>query len=283
MIQGFGLGARAEHYEGLARAHDEHWANRPQWLELITENFMVGGGAPLHHLEQLRRRYPLVLHGVSLNLGSSAPLREDYLDQLVALVERVQPAWVSDHLCWTGTLHGGRFVNAHDLLPLPYARETLAHLRGRIERVQERLRQPLVLENVSSYVQFAADEMDEASFLATLVRQTGCRLLLDVNNVYVSHRNHGFDPQAFIDALPAGAVAQIHLAGHQDQGELVIDTHDAPIRDAVYALYAHTLRRLGPRPTMIERDAEIPPLPELLQELDRVREVAAAALALDAA
>lgn len=275
MIQGFGLGARTEHYEGLKRAHDERWGSAPQWLECISENYFVKGGAPLRHLDELRQRYPMVLHGVSLNLGSTDPLRADYLDDLARLVDRVQPAWVSDHLCWTGTAHG----QVHDLLPLPYARATLEHLRSRIQQVQDRLRRPLVLENVSSYVQFAADEMGEAEFLATLVRESGCQLLLDVNNVYVSHRNHGFDALAFIDAVPAQAVVQIHLAGHEDQGELVIDTHDAPIRDEVYALYAYTLRRLGMKPTMIERDADIPPLAELLLELDRVRGVAAEAVA----
>jgi uncharacterized protein len=270
----FGLGARTEHYTDLVRAADEHWPKRPQWLECITENFMVPGGAPLHHLEQLRERYPLVLHGVSLNLGSTSPLRTDYLDALAALIDRVQPAWVSDHLCWTGTAHG----QLHDLMPLPYTRSALDHLRARIDAVQNHIRRPLVIENVSSYVQFSADEMGEAEFIATLVRETGCGLLLDVNNVYVSHRNHGFDAQAFIDALPAHAVRQIHLAGHEDQGDLVIDTHDHPVCDAVWALYAHTVARLGPRPTLIERDDHIPPLTELLDELDQARRVAAEAL-----
>ncbi|MBB5205587.1 hypothetical protein HNQ51_002914 [Inhella inkyongensis] len=268
VIQGFGLGARVEHYADLVRAADEGWANRPDWLEFISENFMVGGGPPLRHLEQLRARYPAVLHGVSLNLGSTTPLREDYLRDLCALVERVQPAWVSDHLCWTGSAH----AQLHDLLPLPYSRAALDHLGPRIQQVQDRLRQPLVIENVSSYVQFAADEMMESEFIATLVRETGCRLLLDVNNVYVSHRNHGFDAQAFIQAIPPEAVVQIHLAGHEDQGDLVIDTHDHPIRAEVFALYTHTLQHLDRAvPTMIERDDHIPALAELLQELDAVR------------
>jgi uncharacterized protein (UPF0276 family) len=274
-LSGFGLGARVELYADLARAADEAWPNRPEWLEFISENYMVGGGAPLHHLDRLRARYPAVLHGVSLNLGSTTPLRADYLDALAALVERVQPAWVSDHLCWTGTAHG----QLHDLLPLPYARATLDHLRGRVQQVQEWLKRPLVIENVSSYVQFAADEMGEAEFIATLVRETGCQLLLDVNNVYVSHRNHGFDARAFIDAMPAGAVVQIHLAGHEDRGDIVIDTHDHAIRAEVWALYAYALQRLGARPTMIERDDAIPPLPELLAELDQARAVARSVLA----
>jgi uncharacterized protein len=272
----FGLGARTEHYTDLVRAADEHWPKRPQWLECITENFMVPGGAPLHHLEQLRERYPLVLHGVSLNLGSTSPLRTDYLDALAALIDRVQPAWVSDHLCWTGTAHG----QLHDLMPLPYTRSALDHLRARIDAVQNHIRRPLVIENVSSYVQFSADEMGEAEFIATLVRETGCGLLLDVNNVYVSSINHGFDAMAYINALPAERVVQLHLAGHSvgDDG-LLIDTHDAPVCDAVWALYAHTLRRLGPRPTMIERDDHIPALPVLLTELALARGIAEAVAA----
>lgn len=274
-LNGFGLGARVEHYADLQRAADESWPNRPDWLEFISENHLVGGGAPLHHLDQLRARYPAVLHGVSLNLGSTTPLRADYLDALAALIERVQPAWVSDHLCWTGTAHG----QLHDLMPLPYSRAALDHLGTRIAQIQERLKRPLVVENVSSYVQYAADEMGEAEFIATLVRESGCKLLLDVNNIYVSHRNHGFDPRAFIDAMPADAVWQIHLAGHEDQGDLVIDTHDHPIRAEVWDLYDYTLARIGLKPTMIERDDHIPPLGELLAELDQARTIAQAVFA----
>ena len=275
-LGGFGLGARAPHFGELARAADERWPGRPEWLEFITENLMVGGGPPWHHLETLRARYPVVLHGVSLNLGSTTPLRDDYLRALREVARRVQPAWISDHLCWTGTAHG----QLHDLLPLPYSRAALDHLGTRIDAVQNALGQPLVIENVSSYVQFEADEMDEAGFIAALVRETGCRLLLDVNNVYVNHRNHGLDAQAFIDAMPAHAVVQIHLAGHSDEGDLVIDTHDHDVRTEVWALYAHALRRMGRLvPTMIERDDRIPPLRELLGELDMARGVAAEALA----
>jgi len=274
MIQGFGLGARTPHFTDLARAGDERWPGRPDWLEFITENLMVGGGSPWHHLERLRERYPVVLHGVSLNLGSTAPLRDDYLRALRGVVRRVQPGWVSDHLCWTGTAHG----QLHDLLPMPCSRAALDHLRPRIAAVQDALGAPLVIENVSSYVQFAADEMDEAAFLAALVRETGCRLLLDVNNVYVNHRNHGLDPAAYVDRLPADAVVQIHLAGHEDQGDLVIDTHDHDVRPEVWDLYAHALRRLGRAvPTMIERDDDIPPLASLLDELATARAVAARA------
>jgi uncharacterized protein (UPF0276 family) len=213
----------------------------------------------------------MVMHGVSLSIGSADPLDLGYLGELRALADRIEPAWVSDHLCWTGVDHR----NLHDLLPLALNRATLEHLLPRIAQVQELLGRRLVLENVSSYLQFEADELGEAQFIAELARRSGCGLLLDVNNVYVSSRNHRFDPQAYIDTLPPESVVQIHLAGHEDLGDLVIDTHDHPVCDAVWALYAYTLGRIGPRPSMIERDDHIPPLPELLAELDQAREVAA--------
>jgi len=264
----FGLGLRTEHYQALAEPLPA--GLRPDWLEIISENYLVPGGKPLWHLERLRRDYPVVMHGVSLSIGSADPLSLDYLRELKALADRIQPAWLSDHLCWTGVDHR----NLHDLLPMPYTEASLRHLCGRIAQVQELLQRPLVLENVSSYVAFAADEMDEASFVAELLRRSGCRLLLDVNNVYVSARNHGFDPRAYIDRMPAAQVVQIHLAGHEDLGELVIDTHDHAVCPAVWELYAYTLGRLGPKPTMIERDDQIPPLADLLAELATAREVA---------
>ncbi len=263
----FGLGLRVEHYAALT---EPHLASRPDWLEIISENYLVPGGKPLWHLQQLRRDYPMVMHGVSLSIGSTDPLDLTYLRELRALADRIEPAWVSDHLCWTGVDHR----NLHDLLPLALNRATLEHLLPRIDRVQEVLGRRLVLENVSSYLQFEADELGEAQFIAELARRSGCGLLLDVNNVYVSSRNHGFDPRAYIDAIPPESVVQIHLAGHEDQGDLVIDTHDHPVCEAVWQLYAHTLAHLGPRPTMIERDDHIPPLPELLAELDQARALA---------
>jgi len=270
--ESFGLGLRVEHYAALA---EPDLVSKPDWLEIISENFMVPGGKPLWHLDRLRRDYPVVMHGVSMSIGSADPLDLGYLRELRALADRVEPAWVSDHLCWTGVDHR----NLHDLLPLALNRATLEHLLPRIAQVQELLGRRLVLENVSSYLQFEADEQGEAQFIAELARRSGCGLLLDVNNVYVSSRNHGFDAQAYIDTIPAESVVQIHLAGHEDQGELVIDTHDHPICDAVWQLYAYTLRRLGPRPSMIERDDHMPPLPELLAELDQARALAAATLA----
>ncbi|MFN7572392.1 MAG: DUF692 domain-containing protein [Betaproteobacteria bacterium] len=269
-IRGFGLGLRTVHYPDF-RA-------KPQpvdWLEIISENYMVPGGAPLAHLDAIRRDVPMVMHGVSLSIGSTDPLNFDYLRQLKALAARVEPGWISDHLCWTGVDRH----NLHDLLPLPYSEEALRHLTERVGRVQDFLGHRLVLENVSSYVSHADDEMTEWDFIAELARRSDCELLLDVNNVYVSSVNHRFEPRRFVDAMPAARVRQIHLAGHEDHGEYIVDTHDHPICDPVWALYRYTVARLGPVPTMIERDDHIPPLPELLAELATVRTVAAAGLA----
>jgi uncharacterized protein (UPF0276 family) len=267
---GFGLGLRPVHYASVLET-----APAVDWFEVITENYLVGGGRPLHFLDAIRARYPIVMHGVSLSIGSTAPLDEDYLRRVRDLALRCAPEWISDHLCWTGT--DGR--NLHDLLPLPYTPEAVAHVASRIEHVQERLGRPLVLENVSSYVSYTSSAMSEWEFLTALARRTGCRLLLDVNNVYVSSRNHGFDAREFIDGVPLDAVQQFHLAGHQDYGTHCIDTHDAPVRDEVWDLYAHTVRRFGPVSTLLERDDHIPPLAELVAELDHARAVARAARA----
>ncbi|MBV8502166.1 MAG: DUF692 domain-containing protein [Paucibacter sp.] len=270
-VNGFGLGLRSEHYAAFAEPLSSSFTSglAPDWLEIISENYMVPGGAPLAHLDRIRRDYPMVMHGVSLSIGSADALDLDYLRELKTLAQRVQPAWISDHLCWTGVDHR----NLHDLLPLPCTEATLRHLEPRIAQVQDLLQRPLVLENVSSYVRFEADEMGEAEFIAELLRRSGCRLLLDVNNVYVSSRNHGFDARAYIDLMPAERVVQIHLAGHEDRGDLVIDTHDHPICEAVWDLYAYTLDRIGFKPTMIERDDHIPPLAELLTELHHARQM----------
>ena len=268
-IQGYGLGLRVEHYSDFVSA-----PQRVDWLEIISENYMVDGGKPLHFLDRIRQDYPMVMHGVSLSFGSTDPLDTDYLQKLKALVKHVEPAWVSDHLCWTGT----DSLNLHDLLPLPYTEATLRHLVPRLAQMQDLLGCPFLIENVSSYVSYRADEMTEWEFIGELVARSGCELLLDVNNVYVSSVNHGFDPRAFIDAIPAVAVRQIHLAGHEDHGNYIIDTHDHPICDAVWDLYAYTVRRLGAVPTMIERDDNIPSLDELIAELDAVRRVAQQAL-----
>ncbi len=263
---GFGLGLRTDHYEEIV-------TRRPpvDWFEILSENYMVAGGKPLHFLDRIRADYPLVMHGVSLSIGATDPLDETYLDALDALAKRVEPAWISDHLCWTGT--GGH--NMHDLLPLPYTEEALAHVAERVLRVQDRLGRRLVLENVSTYVAYAESRMSEWEFLTELCRRADCLLLLDVNNVHVSAFNHGFDPLDFLDGVPAGRVQQFHLAGHLDMGSHIIDTHDQPVPDPVWALYAEAVRRFGPGSTMIERDDNIPPLDDLLAELAQARRIAA--------
>jgi len=261
---GFGLGLRPDHYEAIL-------ADRPAigFFEALTENYLVPGGKALHFLDRIRAQYPLVLHGVSLSIGSTEPVNREYLRQLKTLIQRVQPAWISDHLCWTGTAG----VNLHDLLPLPYTREALLHLVPRIQEVQDFLGARILLENVSSYVAYEASDMSEWEFLAQLSHEADCLLLLDVNNVYVNSVNHHFDPDEYIRGIPAERVAQIHLAGHERQETFIIDTHDAPIVDAVWKLYRRTCEHIGAVSTMIERDANIPPIGELLAELDLAREL----------
>jgi uncharacterized protein len=272
-LHGFGLGLRTEHYRDFC-SDDRALARRIDWLEVISENYMVPGGKPLHHLDRIRRDVPMVMHGVSMSIGSTDPLNAGYLRDLKALAQRIEPAWVSDHLCWTGVDHH----NLHDLMPMPYTEAALRHLVPRVRQVQDVLGRRLVLENVSSYVSFAADEMSEWEFIGELLQRADCELLLDVNNVHVSSVNHGFDARRFIDAMPRERVRQIHLAGHEDHGNFLIDTHDHPVCAAVWELYGYTVRRLGHVPAMIERDDHIPPLAELVAELDQARAVEAAAL-----
>lgn len=271
-LQGFGLGLRTAHYADFRARPAQAWG--VDWLEIISENYLVPGGPPLAHLDAIRRDTPLVMHGVSLSIGSADPLNLNHLHALRQLIARVEPAWVSDHLCWTAVDHR----HLHDLLPLPCTEAALRHVTERVLQVQDVLGRRLVLENVSSYVAWAADEMGEADFIAELLRRADCELLLDLNNVFVSSVNHGFDARAFIAAIPPGRVRQIHLAGHEATEDGLIDTHDHPVCDAVWTLYRHTVQRLGPVPTMIERDDRIPPLPELVAELDLARQVAASAL-----
>lgn len=266
--RGFGLGLRPPHYRDFMAA--------PQpvdWLEIISENYMVQGGKPLAMLDRIRADYPVAMHGVSMSLGSVHPLDRDYLRSLKAFARRIEPMWISDHLCWTG-MHG---LNLHDLFPLPYTEEAVYHVAARIAQVQDMLERQLVVENVSSYVSYVDSTMNEWQFLTAVAEEADCLLLLDVNNVYVSSVNHGFDARAFIDGVPADRVQQIHLAGHSDMGSYIVDTHDEPISDPVFDLYAHACARCGPVSTMIERDDRIPPLGELLRELERVRRTAGAA------
>lgn len=261
---GFGLGLRPVHYDAIRQGRP-----RVDWFEAITENYLVPGGAPLRNLELVRRDYPVALHGVSLSIGSTDPADEAYLCDLRQLISRVEPAWVSDHLCWTG-VNG---CNLHDLLPLPYTEEALRHVAGRVSRVQDFLGRRILLENVSSYVEFTASEMPEWEFLRGIAELADCDLLLDVNNVYVSSVNHGFEARAYLDALPCHRIRQIHLAGHEHNGNHVVDTHDAPVSEAVWELYRHAVRRFGNVTTMIERDDNIPDLADLVAELDIARAI----------
>lgn len=259
---GFGLGLRVEHFAEILAEPP-----RVDWFEITSENFMVAGGKPLHHLDYVRERYPVAMHGVSLSIGSTDPLDMDYLRALKTLAQRVEPVWISDHLCWTGV--GG--VNSHDLLPLPYTEEAIAHVCSRVGQVQDVLGREILLENLSSYVEFSGSQMPEWQFVAEIARRSGCRLLLDVNNIQVSARNHGFDPLDYLAGIPSDKVWQIHLAGHSDYGDYVIDTHDHDVPVEVWRLYEAAIERFGAISTMIERDDHIPPLPELLQELDIAR------------
>lgn len=268
-INGFGLGLRREHYDEVLRerAHVD-------WFEILTENFLVPGGRPLHNLERVRADYPLVMHGVSLSIGGIAPLDLRYLKQVRALAERIDAGWVSDHLCWTG-VDG---TNLHDLMPLPYTEAALRHVVNRVRRVQDLLGRRLVLENVSSYLKFRDSDMTEWEFLGAVAAQADCELLLDVNNVYVSAINHRFNPLEYLRAIDPSRVRQIHLAGHMNCGHYLIDTHDAPVPPAVWELYAVATQQFGVIPTMIERDANIPALSELVGELDIARRIADSAV-----
>ncbi len=260
---GFGLGLRREHQRDFIE-HDQP----VDFVEIISENFMACGGRPIRTLDAVRERYPVAMHGVSMSLGSSEGLDPGYLGELRALARRLDPLWVSDHLCWT---RAGGFAT-HDLLPLPYTDEALAVCIGNIHRAQDVLERPLLIENPSSYVTFAESTMREWQFLAALVQETGCYLLLDVNNVFVSSRNHGFDPADFLAGVPADRVRQMHLAGHSaGPGGMLIDTHDAPVCAEVWRLYEQAVQRFGPCATMIERDDAMPPLTDLIAELTIAR------------
>lgn len=268
MIAGnrFGLGLRTAHYGAFLA--------QPQpvdWLEIISDNYMVGGGKPLAMLDALRERHPMVMHGVALSIGSAAGPDPAYLERLAALAQRVQPAWVSDHLCWTG-VHGRQL---HDLLPLPYTDEALRVVVANVSRVQDRLGRRILLENVSSYVEFEASTTSEWQFLRAVCEAADCDLLLDINNIHVSAVNHGFDAMDYLRHLPARRIRQIHLAGHTDHGDHLVDTHDHPVADPVWALYREALRLFGPVPTMIERDDHIPPIEALIEELAIARGIAA--------
>lgn len=266
----FGLGLRKPHYGDFL---DGDAAVPVDFVEVISENFMVEGGRPLDVLGHVRERHPVALHGVSMSIGSADGLDADYLRRLRALADAIDPLFVSDHLSWS-RIEG---FNSHDLLPLPYTGEALDTVCANVAHAQDVLGRAMLIENPSSYIAFAG-EMSEWEFLDALCARTGCGLLLDVNNIFVSASNHGFDPIAYLDGIPAARVRQIHLAGHSQGETLLIDTHDKPVPHPVWSLYAAALDRLGPVATMIERDDDIPPLADLLAELDVARGIAGAGL-----
>jgi uncharacterized protein (UPF0276 family) len=259
---GFGVGLRRPHYRYVLE-------NRPaiDWFEVISENFMVAGGRPLDVLERVRERYSIVLHGVSMSLGSTDALNCDYLRDLARLARHFEPAWISDHLCWTGV--GGH--NLHDLMPLPYTREALSHVVSRIRQVQEILERQILIENVSNYVEFTTSTMTEWEFLGTVAEEANCGILLDINNIHVNAFNHRFDPLAYIDAIPVNRVAQFHLAGHSDHGAYLLDTHDHPVCDDVWSLYERAARRFGEVSTLVEWDDNIPEFAELAATAEQAR------------
>lgn len=264
---GFGLGLRPQHYPHI-------FEHRPavDWFEIISENFMDTDGRPKRNLARIKEIYPIVMHGVALSIGTVDPLSSEYLQKLKALADWVRPAWISDHLCWTGIAHR----NTHDLLPVPYTEEALKHIVTRIRQVQDFLERPMALENPSTYLEFKSSHMPEAEFIARMAEESGCNLLLDVNNVYVTCYNHRLDAKAYIDALPLDRVAQIHLSGHSNRGNHIIDTHDDHVIDEVWALYGYVVKQAGRTPnTMVEWDDKIPEFPVLFAELEKARLAAA--------
>ena len=263
---GLGVGLRNKHFPYLLHNDDP----LVDWFEIISENFMDNFGHARYALERIAEKRPIVMHGVSLSIGSTDPLDRGYLSAVRRLSRRIEPAWISDHLCWTCV--GGR--NLHDLLPLPYNEEALAHVVDRVGQVQDALGRQLLLENVSSYLTYQESDMSEWEFLSEVALRADCAILLDINNIYVSSVNHGFDPETYLHAIPKQRVRQFHLAGHSDAGGHLIDTHDHLVAPPVWDLYARAIEFFGEVPTMIERDDNIPPLSELVMELDMARELA---------
>lgn len=246
---GFGIGLRSVHYDHILEKRP-----RIDWFEILSENYMDTGGRPLNILDRIAEKYPVVLHGVSLSVGSADPIDFNYLGKLKALGKRVGARWVSDHLCWTGVSG----LNVHDLLPMPYTDESLRHTIERVRIIQDFLERPIALENASTYLEFNVSTWPECDFIAQLAEEADCGILLDVNNVYVSAFNHGFDPKAYIDKIPGERVIQIHLAGHTHKGTHILDTHSDYVVDPVWELYRHTYQRMGGISTLLEWDASIP-------------------------
>ncbi|MEP1420295.1 MAG: DUF692 domain-containing protein [Erythrobacter sp.] len=268
-FSGFGLGLRRTHYEDFLESDVP-----VDFVEVISENYMIEGGRQLRILEQVRERLPVIIHGVSMSIGSARGLDSDYLAKLKQLEQRIDPLWVSDHLCWTRT----SAHNSHDLLPMPLTEEALQAVCNNIDHAQNVLGRAMLFENPSSYLTFPEDEMSEWEFLTEMTRRTGCYLLLDVNNIYVSSKNHGFSATEYLKGLPLDRVRQIHLAGHDPatpERDIIIDTHDRAIVEPVWNLYAKALEMMPHLPAvMIERDDHIPPIGELLAELNRARAIA---------
>ncbi|MBI1301890.1 MAG: DUF692 family protein [Alphaproteobacteria bacterium] len=260
---GFGLGLRPKHYSHIFENHPD-----VDWFEIISENFMDTGGKPRRNLARIAERYPLVMHGVAMSIGTVDPLNSEYLTKLKKLADDVKPAWISDHLCWTGIAH----KNSHDLLPVPYTEEALKHIISRITQVQDFLGRPIALENPSTYLEFKTSHIPESEFIAEMAKESGCHLLLDVNNVYVTCYNHRLDPKAYIDTLPLDKVVQIHLSGHTNKGTHIIDTHDDHVVDEVWQLYKYVVNKAGRVPnTMVEWDDNIPEFDVLYAELGKAK------------
>lgn len=261
---GFGIGLRTDHYPDFLNGHPN-----VDFLEIISEGFMIEGGRPLHILDQLRDRYPIIPHGVSLSIGSIDPLDESYLTRLKGLLDKINPPWFSDHICWT-KVHG---KNLHNLMPLPYTQSTVDFVADKIKQLQDRMGRLFIFENVSSYVEFQQSQMPEWEFVAKVAQQADCGILLDVNNIFVSSFNHDFDPMDYINAMPADRIIQYHVAGHKDKGSVIIDTHDHTIRDEVWELYRKCTTIFDGVSTLLERDDHIPEINDLLSELDTARKL----------
>ena len=262
---GFGLGLRTEHYDDLL-------SNPPkevEWLEIISENFMLDGGRPIEMLDAFLERFAIIPHGVSLSIGSTDPLNESYLKKLKTFIKKVDPPWFSDHICWT-SVHG---QNLHNLMPLPYTDATVNYIAERIKVVQDYIEKPFIFENLSTYVEFNQSHMTEWEFISQVSEKADCGILLDVNNIYVSSVNHEFDPLDYIKGVPKDRVVQYHIAGHKDKGTFIIDTHDHTIRDEVWDLFKQTVPLFDNTSVLIERDSNIPPLADLIEELEIARKI----------
>lgn len=269
---GFGMGLRHQHYDYI-------FSNLPKigWFEVISENFMDTGGKPQRMLAKIRESYPVVMHGVSLSIGTIDPLNSEYLKKLKDLAIWAKPAWISDHLCWTGVAH----KNTHDLLPVPYTEEALKHIIQRIKEVQDFLERPILMENPSTYLEFRDSQMPEWEFICRMAEEADCGLLLDINNIYVTCYNHRLDPKQYIDAISENRVVQIHLAGHENKGEYIIDTHEGHVIDEVWALYKYAMSKLGEVSTMIEWDANIPDFPVVMAEVEKAKTMAKSGVRLN--